>query len=156
MASEKISALIEEVKGLTVLELSELVHALEEEFGVSAAAMAAPAAGGAAAAPAEEKTEFDVVLTEIGAEKIKVIKVVREITGLGLAEAKAVVEAAPKAIKEGLSKDDAEELKKKLEEVGAKVELKYSASVSTTKTPPLHMQRGCFLIIVSFSQRRRG
>ncbi len=124
MASEKISALIEEVKGLTVLELSELVHALEEEFGVSAAAMAAPAAGGAAAAPAEEKTEFDVVLTEIGAEKIKVIKVVREITGLGLAEAKAVVEAAPKAIKEGLSKDDAEELKKKLEEVGAKVELK--------------------------------
>ena len=124
MASEKISALIEEVKGLTVLELSELVHALEEEFGVSAAAMAAPAAGGAAAAPAEEKTEFDVVLTEIGAEKIKVIKVVREITGLGLAEAKAFVEAAPKAIKEGLSKDDAEELKKKLEEVGAKVELK--------------------------------
>ena len=124
MASEKISALIEEVKGLTVLELSELVHALEEEFGVSAAAMAAPAAGGAAAAPAEEKTEFDVVLTEIGAEKIKVIKVVREITGLGLAEAKAVVEAAPKAIKEGLSKDDAEELKKKLEEVGATVELK--------------------------------
>ena len=124
MASEKISALIEEVKGLTVLELSELVHALEEEFGVSAAAMAAPAAGGAAAAPAEERTEFDVVLTEIGAEKIKVIKVVREITGLGLAEAKAVVEAAPKAIKEGLSKDDAEELKKKLEEVGAKVELK--------------------------------
>ena len=124
MASEKISALIEEVKGLTVLELSELVHALEEEFGVSAAAMAAPAAGGAAAAPAEEKTEFDVVLTEIGAEKIKVIKVVREITGLGLAEAKAVVEAAPKAIKEGLGKEDAEELKKKLEEVGAKVELK--------------------------------
>ncbi len=123
MASEKISALIEEVKGLTVLELSELVHALEEEFGVSAAAMAAPAAG-AAAAPVEEKTEFDVVLTEIGAEKIKVIKVVREITGLGLAEAKAVVEAAPKAIKEGLSKEDAEELKKKLEEVGAKVELK--------------------------------
>ena len=123
MASEKISALIEEVKGLTVLELSELVHALEEEFGVSAAAMAAPAAG-AAAAPVEEKNEFDVVLTEIGAEKIKVIKVVREITGLGLAEAKAVVEAAPKAIKEGLSKEDAEELKKKLEEVGAKVELK--------------------------------
>ena len=122
--SEKIAAMIEEIKGLTVLELSELVHALEEEFGVSAAAMAAPAAGGAAAPAAEEKTEFDVVLTEIGSEKIKVIKVVREITGLGLAEAKAVVEAAPKAIKEGLSKDDAEELKKKLEEVGAKVELK--------------------------------
>ena len=123
MASEKINALIEEVKGLTVLELSELVHALEEEFGVSAAAMAAPAA--AAAAPAaEEKTEFDVVLAEVGAEKIKVIKAVREITGLGLAEAKAAVEAAPKAIKEGVSKDEAEELKKKLEEVGAKVELK--------------------------------
>ena len=124
MASEKITALIEEVKGLTVLELSELVHALEEEFGVSAAAMAAPAAGAAAAAPVEEKTEFDVVLVEIGAEKIKVIKAVREITGLGLAEAKAAVEAAPKALKEGVSKDEAEELNKKLEEVGAKVELK--------------------------------
>ena len=125
MASEKITALIEEVKGLTVLELSELVHALEEEFGVSAAAMAAPAAGAGAAAPAaEEKTEFDVVLAEVGAEKMKVIKAVREITGLGLAEAKAAVEAAPKAIKEGVSKDEAEELKKKLEEVGAKVELK--------------------------------
>ena len=124
MASEKITALIEEVKGLTVLELSELVHALEEEFGVSAAAMAASAAGGAAAPAAEEKTEFDVVLAEIGAEKIKVIKAVREITGLGLAEAKALVESAPKAIKEGISKDDAEELKKKLEDVGAKVELK--------------------------------
>lgn len=124
MASEKINALIEEVKALTVLELSELVHALEEEFGVSAAAMAAPAAGAAAAAPAEEKTEFDVVLAEIGSEKIKVIKVVREVTGLGLAEAKAMVEAAPKAIKEGISKEDAEALKAKLEEVGAKVELK--------------------------------
>ncbi len=123
MASEKITAMIEEVKGLTVLELSELVHALEEEFGVSAAAMAAPAAG-ATAAVAEEKTEFDVVLTEIGAEKIKVIKAVREITGLGLAEAKALVEAAPKAVKEGASKDDAEALKAKLEESGAKVELK--------------------------------
>ena len=124
MASEKINALIEEVKGLTVLELSELVHALEDEFGVSAAAMAAPAAGGGAAPAAEEKTEFDVVLAEVGAEKIKVIKAVREITGLGLAEAKAAVEAAPKAIKEGVSKDEAEELKKKLEDVGAKVELK--------------------------------
>ena len=123
MASEKITALIEEVKNLTVLELSELVHALEEEFGVSAAAMAAPAAG-AAAAVVEEKTEFDVVLAEVGAEKIKVIKAVREITGLGLAEAKAAVEAAPKALKEGVSKEEAEELKKKLEEVGAKVELK--------------------------------
>ena len=124
MASEKINALIEEVKALTVLELSELVHALEEEFGVSAAAMAAPAAGAAAPA-AEEKTSFDVVLTGFdAAAKIKVIKAVREITGLGLADAKAVVEAAPKAIKEGVSKDEAEELKKKLEEAGAKVELK--------------------------------
>ena len=124
MATEKITALIEEVKGLTVLELSELVHALEEEFGVSAAAMAAPAAG-AAAPVVEEKTEFDVILAGFdAAAKIKVIKVVREITGLGLAEAKAVVEGAPKALKEGVSKDEAEELKKKLEENGAKVELK--------------------------------
>lgn len=123
--SEKVTAMIEEIKGLTVLELSELVHALEEEFGVSAAAMAAPAAGGAAAPAAEEKTEFDVILAGFdAAAKIKVIKAVREITGLGLAEAKAAVEAAPKAIKEGVSKDEAEELKKKLEEVGAKVELK--------------------------------
>ena len=126
MASEKITAMIEEVKALTVLELNDLVKALEEEFGVSAAAMAAPAAGGAAAgAPAEEKTEFDVVLASFdAAAKIKVIKVVREITGLGLGEAKAVVEGAPKAIKEGVSKDEAEELKKQLEEAGAKVELK--------------------------------
>ena len=124
MASEKINALIEEVKGLTVLELSELVHALEEEFGVSAAAMAAPAAGGAAAPAAEEKTEFDVVLAEVGAEKIKVIKAVREITGLGLAEAKATVEGAPTTLKEGASKEDAEALKAQLEEAGAKVELK--------------------------------
>ena len=123
MASEKITAMIEEVKSLTVLELNELVKALEEEFGVSAAAMAAPAAG-AAAAPVEEKTEFDVVLTEIGSEKIKVIKVVREVTGLGLADAKGLVEAPPKASKEGISKEDAEALKAKLEEVGAKVELK--------------------------------
>jgi len=126
MASEKITALVEEVKGLTVLELNDFVKALEEEFGVSAAAMVAPAAGGAAAggAAAEEKTEFDVVLADIGAEKIKVIKAVREITGLGLAEAKALVESAPKAIKEAVGKDDAEEMKKKLEEAGAKVELK--------------------------------
>ena len=126
MASEKITALVEEVKALTVLELNDFVKALEEEFGVSAAAMAAPAAGGAAAggAAAEEKTEFDVVLAEAGAEKIKVIKAVREITGLGLAEAKALVEAAPKAVKEAVGKDDAEEMKKKLEEAGAKVELK--------------------------------
>jgi len=116
--------MIEEIKGLTVLELSELVHALEEEFGVSAAAMAAPAAGAAAPA-AEEKTEFDVVLTGFdAAAKIKVIKAVREITGQGLAEAKATVEGAPSTLKEGISKDDAEALKKQLEEAGAKVELK--------------------------------
>ena len=121
--SEKITALLEEIKGLTVLELSELVHALEEEFGVSAAAMAAPAA--AAAPAAEEKTEFDVVLAGFdAAAKIKVIKVVREITGQGLAEAKATVEGAPKTLKEAVSKDEAEELKKKLEEAGAKVEIK--------------------------------
>ena len=121
--SEKITALLEEIKGLTVLELSELVHALEEEFGVSAAAMAAPAA--AAAPAAEEKTSFDVVLAGFdAAAKIKVIKVVREITGQGLAEAKATVEGAPKTLKEACSKDEAEELKKKLEEAGAKVEIK--------------------------------
>lgn len=125
MASEKITALIEEVKALTVLELSELVHALEDEFGVSAAAPVAVATAAAPAAEAAaEKTEFDVVLASFGDEKIKVIKAVREITGLGLADAKALVEAAPKAIKEGVSKDEAEELKKTLEEVGAKVELK--------------------------------
>ncbi len=125
MASEKVTALVEEVKALTVLELSELVKALEEEFGVSAAAMAAPAAGAAAAAPVEEKTEFDVVLAGFdAAAKIKVIKAVREITGLGLAEAKAAVEGAPKTLKEAVGKDEAEELKKKLEEAGGKVELK--------------------------------
>ena len=124
MASEKVNAMIEEVKALTVLELSELVHALEEEFGVSAAAMAAPAAGAAAPA-AEEKTEFDVVLAGFdAAAKIKVIKVVREITGQGLAEAKATVEGAPATLKEGISKDDAEAMKKQIEEVGGKVELK--------------------------------
>ena len=121
--SEKVTAMIEEIKALTVLELSELVHALEEEFGVSAAAMAAPAA--AAAPAAEEKTEFDVVLASFdAAAKIKVIKVVRELTGLGLAEAKAFVEGAPKAIKEAVSKDEAVELKKKIEEAGGKVEVK--------------------------------
>ncbi|MBR4857849.1 MAG: 50S ribosomal protein L7/L12 [Clostridia bacterium] len=124
MASEKIAAMIETIKELTVLELSELVHAVEEEFGVSAAAAVAVAAPAEAAAAAEEKTEFDVILAEVGAEKIKVIKVVRELTGLGLAEAKAVVDGAPKAIKEGISKEDAEAAKAKLEEVGAKVELK--------------------------------
>ena len=124
MASEKIAAMIETIKELTVLELSELVHAVEEEFGVSAAAAVAVAAPAEAAAAAEEKTEFDVVLAEVGAEKIKVIKAVREITGLGLAEAKAAVDSAPKALKEGISKEDAEAAKAKLEEVGAKVELK--------------------------------
>ena len=124
MASEKVTALVEEVKALTVLELNDLVKALEEEFGVSAAAMAAPAAGAAAPA-AEEKTEFDVVLAGFdAAAKIKVIKAVREITGLGLAEAKAAVEGTPKTLKEAVGKDEAEELKKKLEEAGAKVELK--------------------------------
>ncbi len=124
MASEKVTAMIEELKALSVLELSELVKAVEEEFGVSAAAavaVAAPAAGGAAAA--EEKTEFDVVLADVGANKIKVIKVVRELTGLGLGEAKALVDGAPKAVKEGISKDEAEAAKAKLED-GAKIELK--------------------------------
>lgn len=124
MASEKILAMIEEVKGLSVLELNELVKALEEEFGVSAAAVsvAGPAAGGAAAA--EEKTEFDVVLASFGDAKMAVIKAVKEITGLGLKESKELVESAPKAIKEGASKADAEEIKTKLEAAGASVELK--------------------------------
>ena len=124
MASEKIAAMIETIKELTVLELSELVHAVEEEFGVSAAAAVAVAAPAAAAEAAEEKTEFDVILAEVGAEKIKVIKAVREITGLGLAEAKALVDGAPKAVKEGVSKGEAEEIKAKLEEVGAQIEIK--------------------------------
>lgn len=121
--SEKIAALIEEVKGLTVVELAELVHALEDTFGVSAAAaaVAAPAAAGEAA---EEKTEFDVVLKSAGGNKIAVIKVVREITGLGLKEAKEVVDNAPKAVKEGVSKDDADAISKKLTEAGAEVEVK--------------------------------
>ena len=122
--SEKITAMIEQIKGLTVLELSELVHALEDTFGVSAAAVAAGPAV-AAAEVVEEKTEFDVVMTSFGAEKIKVIKEVRAITGLGLAEAKALVESAPNAkIKEAVSKEDAEALKAQLEGVGATVELK--------------------------------
>ena len=123
--SEKITAMIEEIKGLTVLELSELVHALEETFGVSAAAVAAGPAVAAAGPVVEEKTEFDVVMTSFGAEKIKVIKEVRAITGLGLAEAKALVESAPNAkITEAVSKEDAEALKAQLEGVGATVELK--------------------------------
>lgn len=125
--SDKVVKLIEDVKALTVLELSELVKALEEEFGVSAAAPVAVAAApvaGAGAAAAEEKTEFDVVLKAVGANKIAVIKVVREVTGLGLKEAKALVDEAPKPVKEGISKDDAEALKTKLAEAGAEVEVK--------------------------------
>ena len=124
MASEKVMAIVEELKVLTVLELSELVKAVEEEFGVSAAAAVAVAAPAAGAAAAEEKTEFDIVLTDVGANKIAVIKVVREITGLGLAEAKAKVDGAPATLKEAASKEDAEAAKAKLEEAGAKVELK--------------------------------
>ena len=125
MASEKITAIIEELKTLTVLELSELVHAVEDEFGVSAAA-AVVAAGpvAAEASAAEEKTEFDLELTEVGANKIGVIKVVREITGLGLKEAKEAVDGAPKILKEGMSKEDAEAAAKKFEEAGAKATLK--------------------------------
>jgi large subunit ribosomal protein L7/L12 len=125
----KVNEVLDIVKGLTVLELSELVKAFEEEFGVSAAApvamaVAAPAAGGGEAAAAEEKTDFDVVMTSFGGNKVGVIKVVREITGLGLKEAKELVEAAPKAIKEGVNKDEAEAVKAKLEEAGAAVEVK--------------------------------
>ena len=122
--SEKITAMIEEIKGLTVLELSELVHALEDTFGVSAAAVAAGPATGAAAAVVEEKTEFDVIMTSFGAEKIKVIKKVRGITGLGLAEAKKLVEEIPAKLKEGISKEDAEAVKAQLEAVGATIEIK--------------------------------
>ena len=125
MASEKITAIVEEIKGLTLLELNELVKAVEEEFGVSAAPVAAVAVGGAApAAAAEEKTEFDVVLASFGANKLAVIKAVREITGLGLKDAKDLVEGAPKAVKEGATKDEAENIKKALEDAGATVELK--------------------------------
>ncbi|MBQ9742246.1 MAG: 50S ribosomal protein L7/L12 [Ruminococcus sp.] len=122
--SEKITSIIETLKGLTVLELSELVHAVEDEFGVSAAAAVAVAGPAVAAAAEEEKTEFDVVLKSAGGNKIAVIKAVREATGLGLKEAKEVVDNAPKALKEGISKDDAEALKAKLEEAGAEVEVK--------------------------------
>lgn len=126
MASEKITKFVEEIKTLTVLELNELVKAIEEEFGVSAAApvMVAGAAAGAGAAAAEEKSEFDVVLTEVGANKMAVIKAVKEITGLGLKESKEMVDNAPKTLKEAAPKAEAEEMQKKLEEVGAKVELK--------------------------------
>ena len=124
MASEKSLKILEDIKSLTILELADLVKALEEEFGVSAAPVAVAAAGAAPAAAAEEKTEFDVVLASAGAKKLDVIKVVREITGLGLKDAKDFVEAAPKTIKEGASKEDAEALKAKLTEAGATVEIK--------------------------------
>lgn len=128
MASEKVTALVDQVKELTVLELSKLVSTLEEEFGVSAAApvaaVAAPAAGGAAGAAEAEQTEFDVILKSAGSSKINVIKVVKEISGLGLKEAKALVDETPKAVKEKVSKDEAESIKAKLEEAGAEVEVK--------------------------------
>ena len=124
MAKLTAQELIEAIKELTVLELNDLVKACEEEFGVSAAAGVVVAAAGPAAAAEEEKTEFDVELTDVGAEKVKVIKVVREVTGLGLAESKALVDGAPKMVKEAATKEEAEEIKKKLEEVGAKVTLK--------------------------------
>ena len=126
MASEKITNILEEIKSLTIIELADLVKAVEEEFGVSAAAPVGvvAVAGGAAAPAAEEKTEFDVILKSFGAKKLDVIKAVREITGLGLKEAKEMVEGAPKAVKEGVSKDEAESVKKALEEAGAEVEVK--------------------------------
>ena len=127
MASEKITAIVEEIKSLTILELNELVKAVEEEFGVSAAAPVAVAGAGAAAAAApaaEEKTEFDVILTGFGDKKLGVIKVIREITGLGLKEAKDMVEGCPKPVKESISKDDAEKIKAQLVEAGATVEIK--------------------------------
>ena len=124
MATEKTTQILDEIKALTILELADLVKAIEEEFGVSAAPVAVAAGAAPAAAAVEEKTEFDVVLKSFGAKKLDVIKVVRELTGLGLAEAKALVESAPKAVKEGVGKEDAEAYKAKLEEVGAKVELK--------------------------------
>ena len=137
MASEKVTALVEEVKGLTVLELSELVHTLEEVFGVSAAAaaVAAPAAGGAAA-EVEEKTEFDVILKNAGASKLNVIKVVRAATGLGLKEAKDIVDNAPKTLKEAISKEDAEKLVAELKEAGAEAEMKYFIFLQKHQQPP--------------------
>ena len=124
MASEKITAIVEAIEALTLLETKELVEAIEEKFGVSAAPVAVAVAGGAAAPAAEEKTEFDVILANFGAKKLDVIKAVREITGLGLKEAKELVEGAPKTLKEGVSKEEAEELKAKLTAVGAEVEVK--------------------------------
>ena len=124
MASEKITAILDEIKALTILEVADLVKALEEEFGVSAAPVAVAAVGGAAAPVVEEKTEFDVVLTSFGSSKLGVIKAVREVTGLGLKEAKALVEACPKPVKEAVSKEDAEKIKADLVAAGAEVEIK--------------------------------
>ncbi len=124
MASEKILKFVEDIKTLSVLELSELVDAIQEEFGVTAAIAAAPAAGGAAGGAAEEKTEFDVILASFGDSKMAVIKAAKDLLGLGLKEAKEIVEAAPKAVKEGVSKAEAEDIKAKLEEAGATVEIK--------------------------------
>ena len=124
MASEKITAIVEEIKALTILEVADLVKALEEEFGVSAAPVAVAAVGGAAAPVVEEKTEFDVILTSFGSSKLPVIKAVREVTGLGLKEAKALVEECPKPVKEGVSKEDAEKIKADLVAAGAEVEIK--------------------------------
>ena len=124
MASEKITAIVEEIKALTILEVADLVKVLEAEFGVSAAPVAVAAVGGAAAPVVEEKTEFDVVLTSFGSSKLGVIKAVREVTGLGLKEAKALVEACPKTLKEGISKEDAEKIKADLVAAGAEVEIK--------------------------------
>lgn len=128
MASEKITAILDEIKALTILEVADLVKALEEEFGVSAAPVAVAAVGGAAAPAAEEKTEFDVVLTSFGDSKLGVIKAVREVTGLGLKEAKELVEAVPKTLKEGVSKEDAEKIKADLTAAGATVEIKALAA----------------------------
>ena len=150
MASEKITKFVEEIKTLTVLELNELVKAIEEEFGVSAAAPVMVAAGPAAAA-AEEKTEFDVVLADAGASKMGVIKLVKEITGLGLKEAKALVDEAPKTIKEGASKADAEEIKKQLEEAGAKVEIKKSHPTAGFKKP-VSQDTGFFFLNVLWNR----
>ena len=132
MANEKITAIVEEIKGLTLLELNELVKAVEEEFGVSAAPVAAVGVAAPAAAAAEEKTEFDVILASFGAKKLDVIKAVRELTGLGLKDAKDLVEAAPKAVKEGATKEEAESIKKALEEAGATGERKYGSTVPKT------------------------
>ena len=145
MATEKIANIMEEIKTLTILELKDLVKALEEEFGVSAAPVAVAAAGGAAAPAAEEKTEFDVILKSAGAQKLGVIKVVREITGLGLKDAKDLVEAAPKPIKEGIAKEEAEKIKADLVAAGAEVEVKYfRASDFDAETKPYAFACGFF------------